>query len=160
MNNPYAPPTAPVSDPSQPNLDELETAGFWIRVGASIIDSIIILLITLPILIWIYGAAGFFGSETLVAGPADFFLSYVFPFVWTIAFWLTKEATPGKMLLGLRVVTAATGEKLSPGRAIGRYFAYIPSALVFCLGFIWVAFDDRNQGWHDKLAGTLVVRNR
>lgn len=159
MNNPYAPPSAPVTDQSHGNIDDLETAGFWIRVGATIIDSIVVMLITLPLLFWIYGASGI-ASDRLIAGPADFFISYVFPFVWTIGFWVGKEATPGKMLLGLRVVNAATGDKLSLGRAIGRYFAYFVSALVFCLGFIWVAFDERNQGWHDKLAGTLVVRKR
>jgi uncharacterized RDD family membrane protein YckC len=160
MNNPYAPPTAPVSDPSQPNVDELEYAGFWIRVGASIIDSIIMLIITVPLLIWIYGVQDFLASEQLVSGTADFLLSYVFPAVWTVAFWVVKQATPGKMLLGLRIVDASTGDRISTGKAIGRYISYIPSTLVFGLGFLWVAFDDRKQGWHDKLAGTLVVRGR
>jgi uncharacterized RDD family membrane protein YckC len=163
MNNPYAPPTAPVSDNSQTNVDELEYAGFWIRVGASIIDSIIIMLITVPLLIWAIGTDAFLGEETTASGLpsiASFFLQYVFPAVWTIWFWIAKQGTPGKMLLSLRIVDAATGDRISTGQAIGRYFAYIPSALVFGLGFLWVAFDRRKQGWHDKLAGTLVVRGR
>jgi len=48
----------------------------------------------------------------------------------------------------------------SLGQAIGRYLAYFVSALVLGLGFIWIAFDTRKQGWHDKLAGTVVVRAR
>jgi uncharacterized RDD family membrane protein YckC len=62
------------------------------------------------------------------------------------------------MLLSLRIVDASTGGKMSVGQAIGRYFAYIPSMLVIFLGFFWIGWDSRKQGWHDKLAGTLVVR--
>jgi uncharacterized RDD family membrane protein YckC len=47
---------------------------------------------------------------------------------------------------------------LSWGQCIGRYFAYFLSFLGLCLGFMWVGWDERKQGWHDKLAGTLVVR--
>jgi len=50
------------------------------------------------------------------------------------------------------------GGKLSLGQAIGRYFAYIPAMLAFCLGLIRVGIDKRKQGWHDKLAGTAVIR--
>jgi uncharacterized RDD family membrane protein YckC len=55
-------------------------------------------------------------------------------------------------------VDAKTGGKPSTGQFIGRYLCYYLSSLLLGLGFIWVAFDSRKQGWHDKLAGTLVVR--
>jgi len=41
---------------------------------------------------------------------------------------------------------------------IGRYFAYFISTIPLCLGFLWITFDRKKQGWHDKLAGTVVVR--
>lgn len=63
----------------------------------------------------------------------------------------------GKMLLGIKIIDK-NGGKPSTLRFIGRYFAYIPSALIFCLGFLWVAFDKKKRGWHDMLAGTLVVK--
>ena len=65
--------------------------------------------------------------------------------------------TVGKRILGLRVVTAA-GEPLKARQAFLRWVGYLVSAAFFYLGFIWVAFDGRKQGWHDKIAGTLVVR--
>jgi uncharacterized RDD family membrane protein YckC len=62
------------------------------------------------------------------------------------------------MAVGARIVDARTGGRPSTGQLIGRYFAYYVSILPLMLGFIWVAFDARKQGWHDKLANTVVVR--
>lgn len=75
-----------------------------------------------------------------------------------IAFWLYKLATPGKMAIGATIVDARTGRRPSAGQLVIRYFGYIVSTLPLGLGLIWVAFDSRKQGWHDKLAGTVVVR--
>ena len=52
------------------------------------------------------------------------------------------------------------GAKPSTGQLIGRYFGYYVSTIPLFLGFVWVAFDPRKQGWHDKLAGTVVVREK
>jgi uncharacterized RDD family membrane protein YckC len=78
----------------------------------------------------------------------------------TIWFWLRFMGTPGKIALRLKIVDAGTGKKLSLGQAIGRYLGYILSMIPFGLGFIWVGIDRRKQGWHDKLAGTVVIRNK
>jgi uncharacterized RDD family membrane protein YckC len=53
---------------------------------------------------------------------------------------------------------AKTLGKPSTGQLIGRYLAYYVSTLPLCLGFLWVAFDKRKQGWHDRIAGTLVIK--
>lgn len=157
--NPYAPPKAPVADADRIDATEFEYAGFWRRVLASIVDSIIIGIITAPLLALIYGSDYWLGeSDAIVQGPADVLISWVFPIVWTVAFWLKKGATPGKMLVGIRIVRAETGEPLSVGRCLGRYVSYFVSALVFCLGFLWVVWDDRKQGWHDKIADTVVIK--
>ncbi len=137
--------------------EELEYAGFWIRVGASFIDSILIVIITIPLLIAVYGM-DYFESEMFIEGIWDFIVSYVLPAVAIIIFWTYRSATPGKMAVGATIVDAKTGEKLSTGQCVGRYFAYWISALPLGLGFIWIAFDKRKQGWHDRLAGTVVVR--
>jgi len=139
--------------------NDFEYVGFWSRVGASIIDTIIIVIITAPALISIYGSDYFTDSDApFIAGPADFLISWVFPAVAVILFWLYKRATPGKMAVSAQVVDARTGKSLTLGQAIGRYLAYVVAALPLFLGIIWVAFDPRKQGWHDKLAGTVVIR--
>ena len=132
-------------------------AGFWIRVAAAIIDSIWVIALTLALGWMIYGAI-YIQSTQFVLGTADFFISYVLPFILTMLFWYYKSATPGKMLLGLKIVDATTLGKPSKGQLVGRYLAYYLSGLPLFLGFLWVAWDRRKQGWHDKLAGTLVVR--
>jgi uncharacterized RDD family membrane protein YckC len=55
-------------------------------------------------------------------------------------------------------VDAATGRNIGIGRAIGRFVGYAISGIALDIGFIWVAFDARKQGWHDKIASTFVVR--
>ena len=137
--------------------DELEYVGFWPRVGASLIDTVLLGIIVWPILTAFYGES-YWMSEHFVQGPMDFLLSWVFPAVAVILFWAAKQATPGKMAVSAKIVDAKTGGSPSTGQFIGRYFSYYLSALPLGLGFVWVAFDDRKQGWHDKLAGTVVVR--
>lgn len=139
--------------------NELEYVGFWARTGATIIDSIIVIAVTFPLLIAIYGWAYFDAEKTgFVAGTADFLISWVLPAIAVIAFWILKQATPGKMALGARIVDARSGNPASTAQLVGRYFAYYLSMLPLFLGFLWVAFDKKKQGWHDKLSGTVVVR--
>jgi uncharacterized RDD family membrane protein YckC len=138
-------------------MSEQQYAGFWIRVLAHVIDTVLFLLIITPLLMGIYGGA-YYTSESMFQGVWDFILNLIFPAVVCIVFWKYKSATPGKMILKIKVVDAQTGQKLSWGQSIGRYFGYFVSILPIMLGFIWVAIDQRKQGWHDKLAGTVVIR--
>lgn len=139
------------------NTQQLEYAGFWTRTGAALIDGILILLITVPLLISIYGWE-YLETEDLVLGPADFLISWVMPAFATVLFWLYKSATPGKMAVTAQVVDAQTGESISVGQAMLRYLGYFIAMLPLGLGIFWVAFDSRKQGWHDKIAGTVVVK--
>lgn len=140
--------------------DNVEYAGFWVRLGATLIDTALVMAITFPLLIAIYGWQ-YFDPEMntgMLAGPADFLITWIFPLVAAIWFWRARQATPGKMALRLRIVDADSGHTLSTGQCVGRYFAYLVSIIPLGLGFVWIAFDRRKQGWHDKLAGSVVVR--
>ena len=141
-------------------------AGFWMRVWATIIDTSLLTIIVLPILVAVYGAA-YFELDRIIekliqwqslVGPVGTLVLYVLPAVAAILFWVYRSATPGKMAISARIVDADSGQKPSTGQFIGRYFAYLVSIIPLGLGFLWVAFDARKQAWHDKLAGTLVVR--
>ncbi len=85
VTNPYESPSSSLRDGN--NEQDLGYAGFWIRVWASIIDTILIMLVTFPLLISIYGT-GYFDPEIsrFIAGPADFFISWVFPAIAVIVF--------------------------------------------------------------------------
>ena len=131
-------------------------AGFWMRFGATIIDSVLISVITIPLLVAVYGAE-YFLIESFIAGAWDLIISWILPAVAVILFWVYRAATPGKFWLNIRIIDARTGGKLSVVQSIIRYLAYFVSTLPLLLGFIWVAFDKRKQAWHDKIANTLVI---
>ena len=140
-------------------MNDQEYAGFWIRAWASIIDTILMLIIIMPILFAIYGA-DLWVRESFVAGFWDFIFQYILPAIAVIILWIYKSATPGKMLTGLIIVDAKTGEKPSTGQFIVRYLGYYVSIIPLSLGIIWVGIDKRKQGWHDKLAGTVVIKTK
>jgi uncharacterized RDD family membrane protein YckC len=159
-------------------LDEtrLEYVGFWARAWASLVDSVLLGMIVWPLLTLIYGSeywaplkAALGGSlggtldsmaSAPAQGPADVLVSWVLPAVAVVAFWIARQATPGKMLIHAKIVDAETGAPLTRRQAIVRYLGYYVSMFGLFLGFFWVAWDRRKQGWHDKLAGTVVIRDR
>ncbi len=148
----------------------LEYAGFWIRFWAFVIDSILVAVIIQPILSAVY--RGMESAQDLMTleladlileaftpkGTIDVLLSWVFPAIAVILFWIYRSATPGKMVLRAKIVDAQTGAPPSAAQCIGRYLGYYVSIFTLFLGFLWIAFDPRKQGFHDKLAGTVVVR--
>lgn len=153
--------------------DELEYVGFWLRVWASVIDTLLALFVLYPLLSLLPGSSslsdidlqslgGFtsLSQLTVSRGPMDFLLSWVAPAIAVLLFWIARQATPGKMAIGARIVDARSGSKPSAGQLIGRYLGYYVSMFPCFLGLIWVGFDGRKQGWHDKLAGTVVVRRK
>jgi len=87
------------------------------------------------------------------------FLYIILPAVGVVIFWVCKSATPGKMATKLTIVDAKSGDKPSTGQFVIRYLGYYVSALPLLPGFIWVGIDKLKQGWHDKLAGTVDLRN-
>ncbi len=143
--------------------------GFWRRGVALFIDNLILnfifyllVLLELQLPLSPYGdrpglPAGFWG---LVNGPfimGHFAIFTLISVAYFTYFHGAMGQTPGKILLQLKVIRK-TGKDLTYGIAFLRWLGYIISGTVFYLGFIWAAFDGRKQGWHDKIAGTLVVR--
>lgn len=141
---------------------DTEYAGFWIRCGAALIDTLLFAVVISISMTLIYSDAYWFNfsSNETTLGFWDFILTQVAPIVGTIWFWRRFMGTPGKIILGLKIVDVDTGGKLSIGQAIGRYVGYIIAVLPLCLGIFWVGIDKWKQGWHDKLAGTVVIRTR
>jgi len=138
---------------------EVEYVGFWPRVGAAIIDSILIMVVLTPLILMFFGPS-YFGEARAAPGSAVFLLEWLLPALAVLAFWVARQATPGKMLIGAKIVDAVTGEKPIPGQLVLRYIGYYVAMLPLFLGIIWVAFDRRKQGWHDKMGRTVVIRDR
>lgn len=153
MSDIYSTPESDLS--SETNI--VNYAGFWIRVVAGLIDTVLILLLVFALGWAVYGAS-YFESTDLIMGYVDGFISYILPFIITMLFWIYRSATPGKMILGLKIVDAESLGPVSKGRLALRYIGYYPSTIVLMLGIFWVAWDPRKQGWHDKMARTVVVK--
>jgi len=138
------------------DASELRYVGFWLRVVATLIDTVLIMIVTAPLNYLVYGT--FFGVDGALNEPAEFFISWLLPAVATVGFWAWVQATPGKMAIHARIVDAQTGAEPTASQCIIRYLGYFVSILPLFLGVLWVAFDPRKQAWHDKLAGTVVVQ--
>ncbi|MDO4251427.1 MAG: RDD family protein [Moraxella sp.] len=153
--NPYQAPNALLQE--DVDLVEYEYAGFWIRLGAHLIDGILFFLVVSAPLMVIGHVTGISPWDSTDISVIDI-ISNVLAWVISIFCWIRYAGTPGKRLLKLKILDADTGEPLTMGKAIIRYLGYFVSAVVLLLGYIWVAFDQRKQGWHDKMANSVVVK--
>jgi uncharacterized RDD family membrane protein YckC len=122
----------------------VEYGGFGRRLGGYLIDVVIV------------GVIG--GIVALIVSPNA---SSVLGLLIGLAYFVGLNAnggTLGKRVVGLRLEDAETGEDIGYPRALIRYIVAIASALVIFLGYLWCIWDSRNQTWHDKAAGSVVVR--
>lgn len=139
--------------------------GFWIRFGAKFIDGIVLGVADLALsfvvgYVLFHGnaASGAQNAASIGQAVASTMLQIALAVTYATFFIGRYAATPGKMVCGLKVVTAE-GDRVSYGRALGRYFAEILSGLVLCMGYIMAAFDGEKRALHDRLCNTRVVRN-
>lgn len=140
----------------------LEYAGFWRRFAAMIIDGILLNIVTMIVGLILGIRPGMLYGVNLadLAGPrlAGFSVITVI-LAWLYYTMLESSpwrATLGKMALGISV-TDMNGGRISFGRANGRYWAKILSAVILMIGYLMAAFTERKQALHDILAETLVV---
>lgn len=133
-------------------------AGFWVRAQAGAIDVVLYLLVAVPVLALTYNDAYYLHGPLPYGDTIQFVTLYVLPLIASVGFWRYRSATPGKAALAARIVDVATGGKPPFLKLVVRSVGYLLSALPLGLGFLWIAWDRRKQGWHDKLAGTMVIR--
>lgn len=146
-------------------IRRIKYLGFWSRVVATIVDNILIAGISIPLGM----LCGLLLANEIHKDPlpsvlaGGLFLSQfvmtILSIIFIIFFWTLRNATPGKMVFSAQIRDARTLGPPSLGQYILRFLGYIPSSLPLGLGFIWVALDSRKRGWHDLLAGTVVVQN-
>jgi len=143
--------------------------GFWRRLYAFAIDKFILGFIGM-ILFFVGTTALGLGispydmaadPDALMALGGKVFLLYqavtlLLDMAYFTYFHGTTGQTPGKRIMGLRVVQE-TGEPIGLGTGFLRWVGYIVSALPMLMGFLWAGADRRKQGWHDKIAGTVVI---
>lgn len=164
----HAPATPSAGTDSPVHGAEVVYAGFWKRVAAYCVDSLIVgvagFVIAMAIgMVLGLGMAGIGGgSDAMGIGFIMIqllinLLSIALAAAYYAGFHASSgKATPGKMAVGIKVVRT-DGARISIARGIGRYFAAMLSGLILCIGFAMAAFTERKQGLHDMLCDTLVV---
>lgn len=156
----------------------MKYGGFWIRFLASMIDALILSIVIIIILWWCYGPQAMLSMDAKLISTLNsqlnlsiavqtspvtvpfwvrITLNWIMPILLTLLFWRFRSATPGKMICQLKIVNAEDFKQPSTKQFIIRFFGYFVSTIPLCLGFLWIAFDKRKQGWHDKIAKTFVI---
>ena len=129
-----------------------EPAGFWIRFAAYLLDSIVLLVVTI-----IIGVIAFTGAATDGKFGLSDYIGYVIGIAYFTIFVALWRTTAGKRLLRLYVVRT-DGSRLGPGRSLARSLAYVVSTVPFLLGFVMIGVREDKRGLHDLICDTQVVR--
>jgi uncharacterized RDD family membrane protein YckC len=129
--------------------DYVRYAGFWKRVGASLLDG---LIFGIPLAL-ISGIIFGFANDSLSSNLFTFIAGFLYK---TLMESSSRQGTLGKTIIGIKV-TDLNGERISFGRAVGRYFASFLSAFILGIGFLMAGWTKKKQALHDMIAGTLVV---
>ena len=149
-------------------------AGFWIRLVARLLDGLII-GIPFGIVFGVFAVAGGVFANNASTSSQDsqnaaaaafgggFLLLYLILVVVQVGYWIyfwgSSGSTLGMRLLHLKVVDAGTGAPIGYARATVRFLMSIVNSWACYIGWIWVAFDSRKQGWHDKVANSVVLQS-
>lgn len=96
-------------------------------------------------------------NASILASFGTTLIGVVIGIFYSVLFIWKKGATPGLMACGLKIINADGTDGISLGKAVGRYFAHILSGLIFGIGYLMVAYDDRKRALHDRICETLVV---
>lgn len=137
--------------PASPETrQEQKYVGFWARFAAWFLDCILVIIFIFPAFL-VREFVNYYGGILL------YWVLCILGHIIILVLWFTKQASIGKMAISAKIVDARTGKAPTKGQLIGRYFAYWLSGFPLGLGFLWIAFDSKKQGWHDKLAGTAVI---
>src|ERR1051326_9201976 len=141
-------------------------AGFLIRFVGVIIDNVLVFVVTVAVTIVLAILIGFLARFTgsvpdySPGGPLTY-LGYLVQFTISIGYFIYgwgMGSTWGQRFFRLAVLDAVTGQPIGFGRAALRYLGYVVSVLPCYIGLIWAAFDPKKQGWHDKIASSVVIQ--
>lgn len=150
---------------------QVRYAGFWIRFVARVIDAVLLgvvgMIIRLPLMmVFGLGGLGARGIGALAVAPAMIGLVGLLTLInialavgYEVYFVSTKGGTIGKLVLGLKIVRA-DGGPVSPGLALGRYFAQWISAIILMIGYIMAGFDPQKRALHDRICNTFVIYSK
>ena len=148
-----APPPAPAPSNRPGPMPGWHYAGFWVRFLAFLIDGILLAIVTSP-----FAPQLTTTGTTLQVNAGGNAIGTIVGLVYFAGLWAWRGQTVGMMPFNMKVVSVADGKNIDVMRGLLRYVGFIIAAIPLFIGLIWAAFDARKQGWHDKIASTVVIR--
>lgn len=139
-------------------------AGPGARLVAYIIDAILV-AVFMFVVVLVFGAlvtgAAVSGSAGLAVGGGILLVLAVLgvAFLYFPFFWARGGQTPGMKVFRIRIVRDRDGGPISGGQALLRLLGYFVNGVVFYIGYVWILIDKRRRGWHDLIAGTVVIED-
>lgn len=139
---------------------KIKVIGFSRRLAATLIDGLILFTATF-LLVMAVGLVGVYlniysDNEPIPIDRLVVICGLILSIFYYVGAWSKTGQTIAKSVLGIKVV-GSDGQPLSFGKSLLRYLGYIVSALLLSLGFLWIAFDKKRQGWHDKIASSYAI---
>lgn len=145
-------------------------ASFGQRFAAMLIDNLLFGIALAPVLLLFFERPSYSESEIkeilstqgplALINPTELLFQQAIILCLTIFFWIRFTGTPGKRLMQISLVDATSYQPLTIQQSIMRYLGYFISAMPMGMGFLWVFMDDKNQGWHDKISHTVVIKTQ
>ena len=159
--------------PYQPGYGgQAQFAGFWSRVGGTLIDGLMGALFAIPAVVAFFaspkhrvsctvnGDPGTCSVPTSAGWAAIIGLGALFSVAYLVIYcrMVGKGASWGQKAVGNRVVRIDNYEPIGTGKAVGRFFARYLSGFLCYLGYFWMLWDKNKQTWHDKMVGSIVIK--
>jgi uncharacterized RDD family membrane protein YckC len=133
-------------------------AGFWVRFVAILVDAIVLTILSAALIPMTGSQVITTTNGVVTVNYAANAYSTLIGLVYFVGLWSWRGQTIGMMPFNMQVVGVADGKKIDILRGLLRYVGVIISIIPLFIGLIWAAFDARKQGWHDKIASTVVIR--
>ena len=153
----WTPPPAPPPSTRPGPMPGWHYAGFWVRFLAFLIDAILLGIVSAAFTpVW-GPQITTTGANVEIHAQANA-IGTLIGLIYFAGMWAWRGQTVGMMPFNMQVVGVADGKRIDVFRGLLRYVGFIIAAIPLLIGLIWAAFDARKQGWHDKIASTVVIR--
>ena len=139
-------------------MEDSQYVGFWNRFHSIVVMAIFVSILEMGMGYILYD--DMYMSDSPLFSFENILIGHIIPMIITVMIWIRFSSDFGKMLYKAKIVDATSYEKPTTKQFILRHVGYYISFLPLGLGYFWVIWDSKKQAWHDKLAHTIVIKEK